>query len=172
MFCQIEVGISELIAQAGVTAEAVGANKVIVTGREPTRSRFAIGMTLRYNHARLERTTKMKRQRLFLVFVLAGITAWALAAGSWIKLGGRPAPQDSSTNFTLEGTISDLSSGKFTVDTGGQMIFHVTYDKNTTIHKKDGSAGASTDLVAGAKVKVVGDLNNSGVVEAHEIDLE
>ncbi|HUY14311.1 MAG TPA: DUF5666 domain-containing protein [Terriglobia bacterium] len=114
----------------------------------------------------------MKRKRHFPVFVLLGMAAGALAAGSWTKLEARPAPQDSSSNFTLEGTISDPSPGKFTVDSGGQMIFHVTYDKNTTIHKKDGSAGAATDLVVGAKVKVVGDLDNSGVLEAHEIDLE
>lgn len=114
----------------------------------------------------------MKRQRNFLIFVLVGITAVVLAAVYRANLSARPAPQDSSTNFTLEGTISDQSPGKFTVDTGGQMIFHVTYDKNTAIHKKDGSAGAAADLAVGAKVKVVGDLNNSGVVEAREIDLE
>ncbi|MGH9430023.1 MAG: DUF5666 domain-containing protein [Terriglobia bacterium] len=114
----------------------------------------------------------MNRQGCSRVLLLVGIVAWAIAAGSWTKLSAYPTPQDASTNFTLEGKIYEQSPGKLTVDTGGQMIFHVTYDKNTTIHKKDGSAGASSDLVVGAKVKVVGDLNNSGVVEAREIDLE
>lgn len=114
----------------------------------------------------------MNRHSHFLALFFAGIATLALGVASWPKLAARPAPQDASTNFTLEGKIYEQSPGKLTVDTGGQMIFHVTYDKNTTIHKKDGSAGASSDLVVGAKVKVVGDLDNSGVVEARQIDLE
>ena len=114
----------------------------------------------------------MKRNRTFPALLLAGLTTLALGVGSWSKLAARSAPQDASTNFTLEGKIYEQSPGKLTVDTGGQMIFHVTYDKNTTIHKKDGSPGAASDLVVGAKLKVVGDLNNSGVVEARQIDLE
>ena len=114
----------------------------------------------------------MKRQRHFLVLALLGMAAGAVVAGCWTKLGARSAPQGASSNFTLEGTISDQSPGKFTVDSGGQMIFHVTYDTNTAIHKKDGTPGAAKDLVVGAKVKVVGNLDNSGVLEAHEIDLE
>jgi Domain of unknown function (DUF5666) len=122
--------------------------------------------------AGVERRLEMKRQNIREVLLVTSVAALLLAAWAPAKLAAHPVPQNDSTNFTLEGKISDQSPGKLTVDTGGQMIFHVTYDKNTTIHKKDGSAGTSSDLVAGAKVKVDGALNNSGVVEAREIDLE
>jgi hypothetical protein len=133
---------------------------------------IAKGTILRYNHAGFERTANMKQRKYFLRWGMAATAALTLAVGSWKRLGALPLPQDTSTNFTLEGTISAQSPGKLTVDTGGQMIFHVTYDKNTVIHKKDGSAGTAADLVVGAKIRVAGDLNNSGVVEARKIDLE
>jgi hypothetical protein len=83
-----------------------------------------------------------------------------------------PPPQGQGTNFNLEGKITDEAPGKFTVNMEGNIIMHVSYDTKTEIYHKDGSAGSPKDLKVGAMVKVDGELNSSGVLQAHRIDLE
>jgi hypothetical protein len=80
------------------------------------------------------------------------------------------APQGSS-NFDLSGTIHDASKGKFTVDSGQGIFFHVVYDDKTTIVRADGTTGSAEDLKVGAKVHVVGDLSETGQVNATRIEM-
>ncbi len=75
-------------------------------------------------------------------------------------------------NFNLEGKITEHSAGKLTVSAEDNIIFHVTYDDQTRIYRKDGSTGSAKDLKTGIRIKVEGELSPAGVVEAHRIDLE
>ncbi len=82
------------------------------------------------------------------------------------------AAQQSETNFGLEGKITKESPGKLTVNSQDNMLFHVTYDNQTKIMRKDGSAGSPADLKTGAQIRVDGTLNPQGVLEARRIALE
>jgi hypothetical protein len=114
---------------------------------------------------------KTKRSRLCISAILLTTALGVLACGSALVLAACP-PQGQGTNFNLEGKITDQAPGKLTVNMQGNIIMHVSYDTKTQIRRKDGSAGSSKDLTVGAVVKVEGNLNSSGVVEAHQIDLE
>ncbi|MGH9359814.1 MAG: DUF5666 domain-containing protein [Terriglobia bacterium] len=82
------------------------------------------------------------------------------------------ASQQPGTNFGLEGKITKQSPGKLTVNSQDNMIFHVTYDNQTKITRKDGSAGSAADLTVGAQIRVDGSLDPQGVLEARRINLE
>jgi hypothetical protein len=114
---------------------------------------------------------KIKRGRLCSSTILVMTALSLLACASSPFLGAR-LPQGQSTNFNLEGKITDSSPGKLTVNMQGNIIMHVSYDTKTDIRRKDGSAGSAKDLTVGAMIKVEGNLNSSGVLEAHQIDLE
>ena len=103
------------------------------------------------------------------ILLLALVSFFAGVAS--IPSAVRP-PQNQGTNFNLEGKITDQSPGKLTVNMEGNIIMHVAYDAHTEIHRKGGSAGSSKDLKIGALIKVEGELNSSGVVQARRIDLE
>ncbi|HXJ92088.1 MAG TPA: hypothetical protein VMT20_04315 [Terriglobia bacterium] len=79
------------------------------------------------------------------------------------------APQDSP--FDLNGTIHDASKGKFTVDSGQGIFFHVVYDDKTAIVRADGTAGSAQDLKVGATVHLAGDLSETGEVKAARIEI-
>jgi len=79
-------------------------------------------------------------------------------------------PQE--TNFTLEGTITQREPGKLTVSTEENIIFHVVYGEKTEIKRKDGSQGSDKDLAKGVKIKVEGDLAESGEITARKIEVE
>jgi Domain of unknown function (DUF5666) len=113
----------------------------------------------------------MKRTQSGTVLVLL------LAFLSMLTCMGSPvlyaqAQPGQGTNFNLEGKITDKAPGKLTVNMESNIIMHVSYDAQTQIHRKDGSVGSSRDLKIGAMVKVDGDLNSSGVIQAKRIDLE
>ncbi len=80
------------------------------------------------------------------------------------------SPQD--TNFTLEGKVTERAEGKLTVSTEENIIFHVVYGEKTEIKRKDGSAGTEKDLQKGVKIKVDGELAESGEIKARKIELE
>ena len=90
---------------------------------------------------------------------------------SQTSLSAKPA-QDQGSKFDLEGKITDLSAGRLTVSTEDNIVFHVTYNDKTAIHRKDGTPGSSKDLAAGEKIKVEGVLTPAGVIEAETINLE
>jgi len=80
--------------------------------------------------------------------------------------------QDASSNFDLEGNITQQSKGKLTVDTGQGILFHVVYDAKTNIVRADSSAASEQQLKVGVKVHVVGDLQDSGEIKAQRIEIE
>ena len=80
------------------------------------------------------------------------------------------SPQD--TNFTLEGKVTERAEGKLTVSTEENIIFHVAYSEKTEIKRKDGSPGAEKDLQKGVKIRVDGELAESGEIKARKIELE
>lgn len=113
----------------------------------------------------------MKSTRFDSISILLRLLLSLVTCVAPLALCSQP-PQGQGTNFNLEGKITEESPGKLTVNMEGNIIMHVNYDAKTEIHRKDGSSGSSKDLKIGAMIKVEGDLNSSGVVQAHRIDLE
>jgi len=87
---------------------------------------------------------------------------------AFLRMAGPPQEM----NFTLEGKINRLEQNKFTVSTEENMIFHVRYDDKTEIKRQDGASASAKDLRVGLKVKVGGDLTESGEIVAHRIVIE
>jgi hypothetical protein len=80
--------------------------------------------------------------------------------------------QDQSSNFDLEGKITQQSKGKLTFDTGQGILFHVTFDDKTSIVRADSSPGSEQDLKVGVKIHAIGDLQDSGEIKAQKIEIE
>jgi hypothetical protein len=89
---------------------------------------------------------------------------------STLFLKGAVSPQEMA--FTLEGKITQKSSGKLTVSTEQNIIFHVTYDDKTEIKREDGGQASVQDLRVGAQIKVDGELAESGEIKARKIVVE
>lgn len=92
------------------------------------------------------------------------------AAASQSSNAPETIPQE--MGFSLEGKITEHSSGKLTVSTEENIVFHVTYSDKTLIKRADGNAGSAKDLRTGVKIKVDGDLAESGEIAAKTIDIE
>ena len=103
--------------------------------------------------------------RLILVLGAAVTPLIALAAQ-----GQNPPPQDIS--FSVNGTITEQSPGKLTVDSGQAMLFTVKYDSTTQIQHEDGSAAKASDLRVGVKILAKGTLTEAGDVIAKTITIE
>ncbi len=107
---------------------------------------------------------------------LVGGLFLASLAWSGLNLNGlaaaapRPLPQ--AENFTLEGKITRLAEGKITVNTEENIIFHVVYTDKTQFKRPDGGTASSKDLRVGQHIKVVGDLDESGEVQAARIEIQ
>lgn len=99
---------------------------------------------------------------------LAGVAAFFLCLSASLALA---TGAQQGSNFDLNGTIHDASKGKFTVDSGQGIFFHVVYDDKTTIVRADGSAGSAQDLKVGVTVHVAGDLSETGEVKAARIEI-
>ena len=99
-----------------------------------------------------------------------------LVASSLLCLAGllpqKTGAQDQSSNFDLEGKITQQSKGKLTVDAGQGILFHVTFDDKTSIVRADSSAGSEQDLKVGVRIHAVGDLQDSGEIKAQKIEIE
>ncbi|MGC9995238.1 MAG: DUF5666 domain-containing protein [Terriglobia bacterium] len=80
----------------------------------------------------------------------------------------RAAPE---MDFTLEGTVNSLDHNKLTVHTEENIIFHVNYDDKTEFKDEDGKPAHSTDLRVGSRIRVEGDLAESGEIAAQRITL-
>ena len=80
----------------------------------------------------------------------------------------RAAPE---MDFTLEGTVNSLDHNKLTVHTEENIIFHVNYDDKTEFKDEDGKPAHSTDLKVGLRIRVEGDLAESGEIAAQRITL-
>jgi Domain of unknown function (DUF5666) len=96
------------------------------------------------------------------------LAAPSLQAGA----AGQSASSQESSPFTVQGKITKAETGKFTVNTGENILFHVRYDDKTEITRADGSAGSGKDLQVGVWVEVRGDLEESGEIAAVTIKLQ
>lgn len=84
----------------------------------------------------------------------------------------RAASPSQEMNFTVEGKINRLEQNKFTLNSEENILFHVRYDDKTEIKRQDGNSASAKDLRVGLKVKVDGDLTESGEIVAHRIVIE
>jgi len=111
----------------------------------------------------------MYRRVFFAAWLLCLIFPVGHAGFCAAPIPATPFPQDS--DFTMEGKITDRSTGKLTINSGDNIIFHVVYNQATEIKKKDGSSGAPDDLRIGVKISVAGTLAESGEITAKRIDI-
>jgi hypothetical protein len=74
-------------------------------------------------------------------------------------------------NFTVEGKINTLGQNKLTLNSEENVIFHVRYDDKTEFKSDDGSPASSKDLRVGLRIRVEGDLTESGEIVAQRIEL-
>jgi hypothetical protein len=75
-------------------------------------------------------------------------------------------------NFTVEGKINSLDHNKLTLNTEENILFHVRYDEKTEFKRDDGSPASSKDLRVGLRIRVEGDLTESGEIVAQRIELQ
>ena len=80
-----------------------------------------------------------------------------------------PAAAQDAMYFTIEGKISRHEPGKLTISAEGNIIFHARYDDNTTIQHADDSPASMKDLQVGVRVRIEGELPESGEIIAHRI---
>lgn len=116
-------------------------------------------------------------RRPFLAPRAAWVAALFLGLGilgmPWKALGGQgqnPPPQDVS--FSVNGTITERSPGKLTVDSGQNMLFTVKYDSTTQVEHRDGSPAKASELRVGTKILAKGVLTEAGDVNAKKITIE
>lgn len=110
---------------------------------------------------------------LRLVAILLLIMSQVLpAAGASPLSGVLSRSMTPQMNFTVEGKINKLSENKLTLSSEENMLFHVRFDDKTEIKRPDGSAASAKDLHVGLKVRVDGDLEESGEIAAHRILIE
>ena len=106
------------------------------------------------------------------IYVAAAI---CLASFAWSSiLAARVAEPPSAaqaTNFTVEGKINTLDQNKLTLHTEENMLFHVRWDDKTEFKSEDGGPAAGKDLRVGLRIRVEGDLTESGEIVAQKIEL-
>ena len=112
------------------------------------------------------------RMRGLLLIVSALLIALVLPLALTDAISSRPdLALAQEMNFTLQGKITKRDGNKLTVNTEGNIIFHVSYDDKTAITRADGSAGSPQDLQVGVTIHVDGDLQESGEIIAHKIEV-
>jgi len=102
-----------------------------------------------------------------LVIFLSSI-AWSPAPEARCALTLRAAQ---ASNFTVEGKINTLGQNKLTLNSEENMLFHVRWDDKTEFKSDDGSPAGSKDLRVGLRIRVEGDLTESGEIVAQKIEL-
>lgn len=80
--------------------------------------------------------------------------------------------QPPDVSFSVNGTITEQSPGKLTVDSGQNMLFTVKYDSTTQIQHNDGSPAKASDLRVGTKILAKGTLTEAGDVLAKTLTIE
>ncbi len=103
----------------------------------------------------------------WLILWLSVLPPHPAAAGSTAF----PAPAQ-AMNFTVEGKITRLDPNRITLSTEENIFFRVRYDDKTEIRRKDGAPGSAKDLRVGLRVRVDGELTESGEIIAHQIALQ
>jgi hypothetical protein len=114
----------------------------------------------------------MLRLRALFIDVLPVIF---LASSAWSSISEARAARTprvpQATNFTVEGKINTLGQNKLTLNSEENMLFHVRYDDKTEFKSDDGSPAGSKDLRVGLRIRVEGDLTESGEIVAQRIEL-
>jgi hypothetical protein len=114
----------------------------------------------------------MLRRQFSLLLLL--LLLWACGTGPTSlyarSTGPGRAPQE--MNFTVEGKITRLAPNKITLSTEENMVFHVVYSDQTEIKNKDGPSATAKDLRVGLRVRVDGDLTESGEIIARRIEIQ
>jgi Tfp pilus assembly ATPase PilU len=100
---------------------------------------------------------------------------WWISAGTVVALlcfafVASPRPPQ-ATDFVLEGKITRKVQDKLTVNTVQNIVFTVRYTDKTEIKKTDDSAASPVDLKVGVRIRVEGQLTESGEVLAVRIKL-
>lgn len=109
------------------------------------------------------------RRLLFVTALLLGLAGLGMPLRA-LAFQGQNQPPDIS--FSVNGTITEESPGKLTVDSGQNMLFTVKYDSTTQIQHEDGSAAKASDLREGTKILAKGTLTEEGDVIAKTITIE
>lgn len=107
---------------------------------------------------------------IFVTALLLGFATLGLPLRAWAFQAQNPPPPDVS--FSVDGTITEKSPGKLTVDSGQNMLFTVKYESTTKIQHADGSAAKASDLRVGIKIMAKGSLTEAGDVIAKVITIE
>jgi hypothetical protein len=104
---------------------------------------------------------------ILVLFCLRPVHAVALDDATSLASAATAQAMD----FVVEGTISRHEPGKLTISSEGNIIFHARYDDKTTIQRADGSPASAKDLHVGIKIRIEGELPESGEIIAHRITL-
>jgi hypothetical protein len=102
------------------------------------------------------------------VLLLAGVVPFRVYKAC---ADAQPSSLAQESGFTLEGKVTQKSEGKLTVSTEENIVFHVRYDEKTDIRLKEGAQGSDKDLKVGLKVRVEGELSESGEIVARKIEV-
>ena len=110
------------------------------------------------------------RARSFYVAITIFLASCAWNASSAAR-ALRAFQADQAMNFTMEGKVNTLGQNKLTLRAEENVIFHVRYDDKTEFKSDDGSPATSKDLRVGLRIRVEGDLTESGEIVAQRIQL-
>jgi hypothetical protein len=101
--------------------------------------------------------------------------AICLASCAWSSISeariAQPLRAAQANPFTVEGKVNTLDQNKITLRAEENIIFHVRYDDKTEFKSDDGSPASSKDLRVGLRIRVEGDLTESGEIVAQRIEL-
>lgn len=112
----------------------------------------------------------LRRRAVLVAALFLGLATFGISLEALAGQGQNPPSQPIS--FTVNGKITEASSGKLTVDGGQNMLFTVKYDSTTQIQHSDGSPAKGSDLKVGIKILAKGDLTEAGDVIAKKITIE
>lgn len=119
--------------------------------------------------AGISKTARPTRRFLLVTAFLLVLATSGLPLTALAFQGQNPPPD---VSFSVNGTITEHSSGKLTVDSGQNMLFTVKYDSTTQIQHSDGSPAKASDLRVGVKIFARGTLTEAGDVIAKKITIE
>ena len=110
------------------------------------------------------------RALFFYIPLVIFLARWTWSSSSEARVD-KTLRGGQAMNFTVEGKINTLGQNKLTLNTEENIIFHVRYDDKTEFESDDGSPASSKDLRVGLRIRVEGDLTESGEIVALKIEL-
>ncbi|MEJ2008630.1 MAG: DUF5666 domain-containing protein [Acidobacteriota bacterium] len=120
--------------------------------------------------AAIIREMRPLRRAVLTTALLVGLATLGVSLKAFSAQGQNSPSQP--IPFTLNGTITEQSPGKLTVDGGQNMLFTVKYDSTTQIQFDDGDPAKASDLKVGAKILTKGVLTEAGDVIAKKITIK